>query len=416
MLFSKQSQNYVKFIYNNFNSCMLKKIINTNSKSIETSFFKKIFKQIKQAEKYINSDIIQKNITKRQIYIDNIKQMRFPSIYNSKFFPEIIKKNVEMNTLTEFEYITKLDNRNIKFYFHTHDSSISYDILDEYVNYMLIWIYVLNLYGENSCSKTLSIFLFLTDFDKLLPNNNITILSQEQVNTGYTISCSPSSEIVIYRKEEWFKVFIHETFHNFGFDFSTTHHTDFHNKISKLFPINSHFNLYESYCEVWARIINACFCSYSILENKNNINEFVSYCDFLLQIERVFSLYQTNKILDYNGIRYETLYKKDDISITARNNLYKEEANVFAYYIVTSILLNDYSKFLKWCNKNNFEMIKFNKTPRTLDSFFNFIKSNYNTDTYLESLKCIEKINKKNNIHNDKFLKETLRMTILEMN
>ena len=28
------------------------------------------------------------------------------------------------------------------------------------------------------------------------------------------------SEIIIFRNEEWFKVFVHETFHLFGVDFS----------------------------------------------------------------------------------------------------------------------------------------------------------------------------------------------------
>lgn len=415
MLFSTLSQKYINFINSNFNSCMFKNNININSKSIETLFFKTIFKQLKQADKYIHSNIIQKNIRKRHIYINNIKQMHFPSIYDSKFFPEIIRINIEANTLIEFEYITKLNNRNIKFYFYIQDNSILYDVLDEYVNYMLIWIYVLNLYGKNSCSKSLNIFLFFTDFDKILPNNKFTVLSEEQINTGYTISCSPLSEIVIYRKEEWFKVFIHETFHNFGLDFSIIYRSNFYNNISNLFPINSNFNLYESYCEVWARIINTCFCSYILLENKNNINKYVSYCDFLLQIERVFSLYQTNKILDYNGISYENLYKKDYISKNARDNLYKEKTNVFAYYIVTSILLNDYRKFLKWCNKNNFEIIKFNKTPKTQDSFFNLIKSNHNSKTYIKSLAYIENINK-NLITQNAFLKKTLRMTILELN
>jgi len=195
------------------------------------------------------------------------------------------------------------------------------------------------------------------------------------------------------------------------------HLKEFNEKIADIFPINSKFNLYESYCETWARIINAAFCSYSILDNRNNINLFVSYCDVLLQIERIFSLYQTNKVLNYIGMKYENLYKNDKISISLRNTLYKEKTNVFAYYIITSILLNDYTKFLKWCNINNFTMIKFNKTPRTLESFYLFIKKYYTNSLYITSLKCVEKMNKLiMNRENNTFLKKSLRMTILELN
>jgi hypothetical protein len=396
---------------------MLDKEINPNSKSTETIFFSNLFNQLKKSESYITSRLIQKNITKQYVNIENTKQIYFPTVYNTTFFPEIIKKGIELNTIKGIIYNTKLDERSIRFYFYTQDTNIPDSTFDAYIKYMLMWIYILNLYGNNnSCSQHLNIFIFLTDFEKKIPSNPVTILAQEQVNTAYTLVCSPKSEIVIYRKEEWFKVFIHETIHNFGFDFSTMNLKDFNENISKLFPINSKFNIYESYCEFWARVMNAVFCSYSILNNKNNIQSFISYCDILLQVERVFSLYQTNKILNYFGMKYENLYKKDDISVSMRNTLYKEKTNVFAYYIITSILLNDYTKFIKWCTINNFTLIKFNKTPRTLETLYLFIKKNYKDEIYIKSLNCIERIVKKNNIEKNKFLRQSLRMTILELN
>lgn len=423
MNFSHKSEKYIEIIYNNFNTCMLNKVINPNSNSVETVFFKNFLNLIKKAERFIHSRNIQNNISKKHIIIDSVKQMRFPTIYMSNFFPENIKKSIETDTLFEYEYNTILDDRNINFHFYTHNNHLSYNKLDIYVNYMLMWIFIVNLYSENKCSKKLNIFIFLTDFEKELPQNNITILDKEQINTGYTIVCSPTSEIVIYRNEEWFKVFIHETLHNFGFDFSTTPTKEFDKNISKLFPINTDLKIYESYCEAWARIINVCFCSYNILLNKNKneikhfTNEFVSYCDFLLQIERVFSLYQVNKILNYNGINYEHIYKNDNISVTTRNNLYKEKASVFSYFIVTSILLNDYTNFLKWCKTNNLIIIKFNKIPRTIYSFYEFIKNNYKNKLYIQSLKCIEKITHSKKINNnDKLFNKSLRMTILELN
>lgn len=418
MEFSNRSHEYVKYFYDNFSKCMLNKEIDPDSNSIETAFFKGLFDKIKISEKYINSSSLQTKIRKDRINIETVKQIKFPTLYNDSFFPEKIKRVIELNTIKGIIYNTILDKRKINFYFYIQDNNIDDCTLDIYVKNMLMWIYALNTYdGYNTCSQELNIFIFFTDFEKNIPTDNITILSQEHINTAYTITCSKNSEIIIYRKEEWFKVFVHETLHNFGFDFSTMHLKEFNEKIHEIFPINSKFNLYESYCETWARIINAAFCSYNILDNKNNIKSFVSYCDILLQIERIFSLYQTNKILNYFGMKYENLYKKDKISISLRNTLYKEKTNVFAYYIITSIILNDYTDFIKWCNINNFTMIKFNKTPRTLESFYLFIKKKYTNAIYIKSLNCIEKIKKSlTNFKTNSFLNDSLRMTILELN
>ena len=156
------------------------------------------------------------------------------------------------------------------------------------------------------------------------------------------------------------------------------------------------------------KIVNyTCTCKQNFYTNQKLL--YVLPCCHIIH-ETCFNKF----ILD---VQYENLYKNDKISISLRNTLYKEKTNVFAYYIITSILLNDYTKFLKWCNINNFTMIKFNKTPRTLESFYLFIKKYYTNSLYITSLKCVEKMNKLiMNRENNTFLKKSLRMTILELN
>ena len=50
----------------------------------------------------------------------------------------------------------------------------------------------------------------------------INVLEPININGGVSNVCVKNSlsEIVIFRREEWFKVLIHETFHNYGLDFS----------------------------------------------------------------------------------------------------------------------------------------------------------------------------------------------------
>ena len=94
-----------------------------------------------------------------------------------------------------------------------------FDIL---VRKMLTWLKVASKYSKNDCSQTLDIYCYLTPHQKILPNSQLTTLSPHHVNSAVTTSCSRNGEICLFRIEELFKVFIHETFHNLGLDFSTS--------------------------------------------------------------------------------------------------------------------------------------------------------------------------------------------------
>ena len=133
-------------------------------------------------------------------------------------------------------------------------------------------------------------YIYHTSLLKMLPSTNIEILNETHVNTAFTRTCPKDSEIVVFRKEEWFKVFIHETFHNFGLDFSDMELTTCNTKILSIFPVNSDVNLYEAYTEFWARLMNVLFCSYINMKNKNDVDEFLTNAEFFMNFERIFSL------------------------------------------------------------------------------------------------------------------------------
>ena len=158
--------------------------------------------------------------------------------------------------------------------------------------------------------------------------------------------CNNNGEIIIYRKEEWFKVLIHECFHSFDFDFSTSSIEKIKYKIKKEFNVKSDFLIFESYCEVWARIINCLITAYGCLNNKKNIKKYMELSNIFLQLERVYSLQQCNNVLNYMNLSYRDLLMKG-------NNNYKENSNVFCYYVIGAILMSDYYKFIQWCYKNN---------------------------------------------------------------
>jgi hypothetical protein len=238
------------------------------------------------------------------------------------------------------------------------------------------------------------------------------------VNTAFTRTCPNNSEIVVFRKEEWFKVFIHETFHNFGLDFSGMDITSCKHKMLSIFPINSEIDLYESYTEFWARLMNALFCGYISMHDKTNVSEFLSNAELFINFEYAFSIFQMVKILNFMGLSYNMLYDNNIYTDNIRKTLYKENTNVLAYYIVTSILFTNYQDFLIWCDTNNTSLLQFKKTRVNLDRFCYFIGNKYKTKNLLTGIDCVEQFIlrlTKNKTKNTTYLLRNLRMTICEL-
>jgi len=179
--------------------------------------------------------------------------------------------------------------------------------IDKYVKQINTWLQVASLYATPGCSKTVTVYLYLTDLKKKLPEKDGFILDAENANTAFTTSCQPSTDIILYRREEWFKVFIHESFHNLGLDFIGSE--DVKKKLFAIFPVKSEFKLYETYTEMWAELLNIIFIQSSSQHHlKQSLSQSLRLVLLRLeqdiQTEQKFSLFQTAKILDHFGMTY----------------------------------------------------------------------------------------------------------------
>ena len=353
--------------------------------------------------------------------ITNVSQISRPKNFNSNSFPEEIRNQIDHLSLSEISYTFSLFDRKIILHFIVEELEVEHkiEIYNKYVDAIIMWFYILNEYGSKKCSSTFTIFFYFTSLEKKLPDSNIDILDQIHVNTAFTTTCPKDSEIVIFRKEEWFKVLIHESFHNFALDFSDMNTSECTRDILSIFPVNSEVNLFESYTEFWAEIMNALFCSFFSLKNKTNAEEFHSNFEFFINFERTYSFFQLVKTLDFMGLNYKNIYSNTNQSEILRKTLYKEKSNVLAYYIIKTILINNYQGFLAWCKTNNFSLLQFKKTTSNLKEFCNFIRNNYKTKLMLDNVKssemCLQKVkNEKKNKH-QKFLLTNMRMSICEM-
>jgi len=383
-----------------------------------------LYKEIIDAYNYL---IDLKRVKKENFYnisikkITNVSQISRPKNFNSNSFPEDIRNHIDQLSLSEISYTFSLFDRKITLHFIVEESDVEHkiDVYNRYVDAIILWFYILNEYGSKKCSSTFTVFLYFTSLEKKLPNSKIDILDQIHVNTAFTSTCPKDSEIVIFRKEEWFKVLIHESFHNFALDFSDMNTYDCTKDILSIFPVSSQVNLYESYTEFWAEIMNALFCSFFNLKNKSNIQEFLSNFEFFINFERTYSFFQLVKTLDFMGLSYKNMYSETNQSKILRDALYKEKSNVLSYYVIKAILINNYQGFLTWCKHNNFSLLQFKKTSTNQKEFCNFIRKNYKTKVMLENVKssefCLQKVKSIKKNKNKNYLLTNMRMSICEL-
>jgi hypothetical protein len=386
------------------------------------TIFANLYHEMHNGFKYIENMKNKIEIKMHHSEIHMASQIPKPTTFNFNDFPDDIQQRIDNFSISSIVYSLKLFNKNINISF-VLENIVTETVIkcyNKYVDNLLVWLYIITQYASSSCATDIHIYIYHTSLTKKLPQNENETLGETHVNTAFTRTCPANSEIVIFRKEEWFKVFIHETFHNFGLDFSNMSNHECHLKILSMFPVNSEVNLFEAYAEFWARTINALFCSYNNMKHKDDINDFLTNAEFLINYERIYSFFQMVKVLDFMNLDYNALNKPGIQSNIVRQKQYKENTSVLSYYVITLILINNYQDFILWCNINNTSLFQFKQTATNQHNFCKFIEKKYKLKPLLEGVKCSEQIlhrikqttgSKKNIL----FLLTNLRMSLCEL-
>lgn len=308
-----------------------------------------------------------KNIDVNNFDIKFVKDLyKVNSIEKTKFIPESIFKFINNNKSIKTSLNITIDkcNYTINLYFFEKYK----DIIKIYKNILKI-ITLLSMFKKNiHKDNNYQIDIYFTNFKKEIDFTN-NIIGSFNVNTGVTVSYYNNfSKIIIYRQEEWFKVLIHELIHAFNFDFRENYPA--FKELKKYYDIDSDFNLNESYVEFWARLINVIyFCEIkSINIDKFDIN---------------FKKYFKKEILHSidSGLKILSL-------ISIHNDNYKENSNVFAYYIITSLLIINYKNFINWCYSYNDNLINIKSEKNIIYKFVNKIIEYNKDDLSIESYLC----------------------------
>lgn len=276
---------------------------------------------------------------------------------SSYFIPsEIVEK---INKTLYYQYRFKLKKKNYNFTINLY-SETSIDI-ENYIKNIKTILLLFIQYKPITYKKYNTITIYLTNMEKQLngmtPNN---------INSGYTYK----NEIKICRKEEWFKVFIHECMHLFEFDFHD--YSDF-SILKQYIPIKSDFLLFELYSEFWARIMNIIIASmndsFSIFKK-----QFYKY----LKMEQLYSALSTKKILHFHNLDYEGILQK---------NNYEEETNVFCYYILVSLLLYFVEDTMSFFSIHNSNVFQFNK--KHVKAFIEYIIKIHKKEEWIHYLNSL---------------------------
>lgn len=335
----------------------------------------------------------------------NFSESPISKKFESDFISREVSTFIESTKGKHFQYDVLQDGRHIFIHFVLYGKFIRKKY-DDYVKNILILLHTLNHFSSKSClkSKEFHIYLYMTPFKKLIPEDDHPI-NANSVNTGVNtkdVVCSSTShehtnEIIIYREEDWFKVLIHESIHSFRLDFP---HSG--KELLLLFRVKSEVNLFESYTEFWAEIINMMFCAIE-MDKTNNFDKVIEIMNLMIRVEKQFTLFQAVKILNHMDLTYETMIKGDCQS-------YKEESNVLAYFILKMCLMHHYNAFIGSCKANCHNIINFDESK--LHILVDFIKSCYKNSVFLKDIRKMEEIF--HTVKKNELLKTT-KMTLFEL-
>jgi len=335
--------------------------------------------------------------------VDSLMQLPLPAdlrrqVLSSKqatdYFPAEIQDYILNEQSTAITYNFAVGVRTVVLHFvvfNKRNPDLNMRKLREHAMRVCALMHLVSMHASRAtCSSALNIFIYMTHFKKLFPGEKGEAFDSEHANTGMSHHCAKTNDIVVYRKEEWFKVLIHESFHAFGLSFIESDMPDgvdaaMQAMLKKTYAISHPVRVYETYCEIWARILNVVFACFSPDSHTSHnspdpvlnlkLNAFAECVMDGLHKDAQHALKQCAKIMHHMGIPHAVIMNptKDNRAIVAEK--YRENTNVFAYYVMTCALQHSPDVFLVWCYKNNpkGQMLQFRTIPSNFNGFMEML-------------------------------------------
>lgn len=362
----------IKNIYNTSNIDQLHKLIETNCNKLhdvdQDSLIYLIFKELHQdglihninEQDLININEFSKwhNLNHNKINLHEIlhklkRKKKYKDFYLILFNPISQRKKLHQllyeNFFVSFDNIHHAESSNIIYQHYSNnfidlhlyvpEHNEKYDMPNVKL-IQKIFVFMSKLF--NRPNERIELVVFYGEQKKLINFDTINqTLSASNVNSGVS---SKRQSIMIWRKEEFYKVLIHELIHFFGIDFYVDDRLykrleEFLKPRYKIIGID---RINESYTEVLAIFLHSIVYS---IEAKINFDEVINN-------EIKFSQFQVAKILYYFGCN--TFENLNDTNI-------KQNTSIFSYYIVKTMFMMNYNIFFNFWLENNFKILGSNE-------------------------------------------------------
>jgi hypothetical protein len=325
----------------------------------------------------------------------DMRQQLLSSKPSTDYFPSEIQDYILNEPSVAVTYSFSAGGRKVVLHFvmfNQQPAQLNMKALLAHAERVCALMHLVSLHANRAtCSATLNIYIYMTHFKKLFPDEKGEAFDPEHANTGMAYHCAKANDIMVYREEEWFKVLIHESFHAFGLSFIESDMKDgvdaaMQYMLKQTYAISHTVRVYETYCEIWARILNVVFACFSPTSGgirsrtRDPIStiEFAAFAECVmegLQRDAQHALQQCVKIMHHMGIPYAVMMDptKKNRAIVAEK--YRENTNVFAYYVMTCALQHSPDVFLVWCYKNNpsAKMMQFRTIPSNFNGFMEML-------------------------------------------
>lgn len=382
-------------------------IYTDNLTPLSEKIIMRLFSEMDQAIVYVDRHFLEDDIIYREkTHKDH--RMICDFLSENKYLNREMRSFIENTDYKIIEY----RHRELLYTFIDYSESQSRDkekqekvMKNDIKNLLTITIF-LQKYRRSSCKiRNLSTYIFLTPFQKFYPGSGGTIISGEHINSGYTIPCQRTSKIFLWRKEEYFKVYIHEFMHAMGIDFATMNIAPLQTLMSRLFPnMESEFCMFESYADIWALILNNIL--YVSRLSRSRVKRLDMFQN-LYHMDKLWTVFQSVKVLKNYGLGDYRDY------IQHGGEQVLEETNTFAYFIGKAILMVSIDDFLEFCYRHNNMILTFSR--ENLDSrFFQFIESHYRSRNLVVLFELFERIYAV--IDKKSYIWKTMRWSLLEWN
>jgi len=276
------------------------------------------------------------NIIKKYSNNLNHKIIQLLNYFQTGSFVSLDVKLYTENNINIYEHYN-FNHLELHFFYNENINVIEKKNIINKIYIITKWIHSLNN------KYKIKLIYFDTPLTKII-NKSDNFLSSQNVNSG---SSSSNIFIMIWRREEFTKVLIHELIHYLDLD--VKYDDSFNNIINyQLGNLNFPVIINETITEIQAQLLHTIFISF--IKGKT-FNKSFDYFKTLYNYELIYSLYQFSKIMNFYSIK-----EFNEKNLTEKFN---QTSNVFSYYILKSILTLNFGDILfelnhmKQFDKNN---------------------------------------------------------------